>query len=163
VFSIEFEDIDPGSCTLDEIYHRRTDTIWTDDFFGTVIIKTEEQRLGMYVAVLGFARSVNRVAYEFGRGAYESFYTDMYLYNPPLTFTSVKGSVVISWFDYNNIAQAMTVKSLDEFTTNAADFLERAITYCSQFAPDILTDPLIQQWLTDFSLDDYRHLYRFAH
>ena len=55
-------------------------------FFGSVFLNIGELQLGLDVPVIGFARSLNRGAYEFQRGAVESFYTDMDLYNPPFTF-----------------------------------------------------------------------------
>ncbi|MCC7530515.1 MAG: hypothetical protein IT342_18470 [Candidatus Melainabacteria bacterium] len=155
---LDFRNVLPGpSKRFDE------PLVWADwasvySFPGKVTFLVGDFDFRMIVPVLGFARKLNEVGHNLSIAKASDSY------NPPqskeersIQFSLDGDQILISLIDLrsgNSLCSATAKRN--EFVKRSSKYLERVVNYCSYFAPELLSDSAIRQWLTDFSIPTSR-------
>ena len=155
---IDFENIEPWSCSLGANRPEWTEEIYNSKFFGNQIFIVNGKDFSGDFPVLGFARRLNEILFNlkhkeshqiFKDPEFQAaFFIEFSMHDELVTLTargSVDGAPLFS-----------TDVLFDEIASNAAEYLIRVIGHCSQICPE-LKDQDVQRWLSDFTLPTWGH------
>lgn len=150
MIELQFEHLDKQTCKLDD-FTNCTQQLHNYAFFGTQIFIVNGAIFTGEYPILGFARQLRRVVYEYEQGLDSAWILSPDMTAPSLKFTLLDGQPLISDGD-----QQARVE-LSELGVKASDYLDYVVAKLSVYVPELKTNKVIKNWLERLQYPGQNH------